>query len=438
MKLNTLVWGFEKASGEAILKKLASNPTFNVVKWISDCRDSDSVYEYFRCSLSADDDILAPDVYDYCFDRGINVFINMFSRHYQNYSWTYHDYMDAFNINLRKVARLLSQDTGLVIFSNIPHEGPDFLLYLLAKRKGIKTLFFYQSLFNNKFFITTNIEDFGTFANVPNQAEYQKVTIEKKHAEQYFYMKGIAPINYNTPEYGKYFKMLIKRSLPDLGIHLVKNNRFNIFVRCLNTATKEIALEKLDYVYFPLALQPELTTSAIGGIYNDQVLAVERLSQMLPAGWKILVKENPKQTDFQRGFLFFRRLSSLSNVQIVPIEYDTHLLTQHSKFVAVVTGTAGWEAIKGGKVALVFGNPWFKNLPGVISYHQNLTFSEVINHSFDHTQLEIGHAHLLQKCGTGIVDDVYKEQVKDFEINTNAERVVDSIVKVVCDKRTLW
>ena len=37
----------------------------------------------------------------------------------------------------------------LIIFGAFPHAGPDYILYHLAKKLGIKTLLFYQSIFPN-------------------------------------------------------------------------------------------------------------------------------------------------------------------------------------------------------------------------------------------------------------------------------------------------
>ena len=45
--------------------------------------------------------------------------------------------------------------------------------------------------------------------------------------------------------------------------------------------------KKRKYVYFPLHVQPEMTTDTLGGIYEDQLLALERLDRILPDDWCI-------------------------------------------------------------------------------------------------------------------------------------------------------
>ena len=69
-------------------------------------------------------------------------------------------------------------------------------------------------------------------------------------------------------------------------------------------------------MYFALQLQPEMTTSALGGPFKDQALAIETLARLLPPGVRILVKENPKQGAYQRGPMFFHRLARIPGVTV--------------------------------------------------------------------------------------------------------------------------
>ena len=39
-----------------------------------------------------------------------------------------------------------------------------------------------------------------------------------------------------------------------------------------------------EYVYFPLHLQPEMSTDTNGGMFTDQLLALEKLSRVMPDG----------------------------------------------------------------------------------------------------------------------------------------------------------
>jgi len=127
------------------------------------------------------------------------------------------------------------------------------------------------------------------------------------------------------------------------------------------------------FVYFPLHFQPERTTCPQGGIYADQILALETLAAALPSGWEIYVKEHPSQWWLRskesfssaryRGY--YNRLAKVPHVRLVPITTDTFDLTEKARTVAVVTGTAGWEGLLRGKRPLVFGIPWWRDCTGV-------------------------------------------------------------------------
>ena len=152
------------------------------------------------------------------------------------------------------------------------------------------------------------------------------------------------------------------------------------FIDKINNAEK--------YVYFPLHLQPEMTTDTLGGIYYDQLLAIEKLRNILPDDWYIYVKENPKQTAYMRGLRFFERLSQIKNVRLLNKDVNTYDIMQDCQFVATITGTAGWEAITGGKPALVFGLALYRYLSGVSIYHDGITVKEILENNIDIVKLE--------------------------------------------------
>ena len=123
-----------------------------------------------------------------------------------------------------------------------------------------------------------------------------------------------------------------------------------------------------------------MSTSTLGGNYSDQLLAIEHLSSILPDDSWIYVKENPKQTGAMRGPKFFDRLDRIPNLEFLPSYANTHDLIDNSDFVATVTGTVGWEAIRKGKNVLVFGMPWYRNLPGAIQFHQGITYGMILDY----------------------------------------------------------
>lgn len=128
------------------------------------------------------------------------------------------------------------------------------------------------------------------------------------------------------------------------------------------------------YIYLPLAYQPELSSSPEGGLFVEQLLMVDLLSQAAPPDWLVYVKEHPIQFTYSlgtnrsvRSHEFYDELMARPNVRLVPLETVPFALIDNARAVATVTGTSGWEAMVRGKPVLYFGYPWWQGCPG--SFH---------------------------------------------------------------------
>ena len=207
-------------------------------------------------------------------------------------------------------------------------------------------------------------------------------------------------------------------------------DHFDYYENLLRYEENPIDLEG-PFVYFPLQLQPEMTTSSLGGKFRDQALAIERLADLLPENVRILVKENPKQGTYMRGTMFYHRLARIPNVTILPSYANTHALMQRSQFVATITGTVGWEAVRAGKPALVFGAAWYRSLPGVVRYRDDLTYEEIVDLPIDHAALEATVGRLLARAHEGVVDRHYMKLVPGFDADANADRVAKTLLALM-------
>jgi len=129
-------------------------------------------------------------------------------------------------------------------------------------------------------------------------------------------------------------------------------------------------LHKDKYVYFPLHYQPERTVNPDGGVFFDYMFTLRILSESLPEGWKLYVKEHTSQFSYmlsgERGRTVqdYDEILKLHNTILIPSNADSRELIASSQAVATITGTAGWEAVILGKPILYFGYPWYQDCPG--------------------------------------------------------------------------
>jgi capsule polysaccharide export protein KpsC/LpsZ len=127
-------------------------------------------------------------------------------------------------------------------------------------------------------------------------------------------------------------------------------------------------------------------------------------------------------------------MKALPNIKLVPFEMNTYSLIQHSKFVATITGTAGWEAVSGGKSAVIFGQAWYTNFPGVFQYTETLDPYALANYEIDHDALEGAVSRLISRTGQGVLDpnfiatSAYKD---NFDGKKNVHTLAKSLAKII-------
>jgi len=132
---------------------------------------------------------------------------------------------------------------------------------------------------------------------------------------------------------------------------------------------KKVDLKK-DYIYFALHQSPERTTMPEGGIFFDQISAIKLLRKSVPKNIKIYVKEHPNQfwlkdstieTLYFKGIKFYKELKNINNLELLSNKIRSDEIIKNAICTATITGTSGWESIKAGKKAIVFGYPWYSS-----------------------------------------------------------------------------
>lgn len=139
--------------------------------------------------------------------------------------------------------------------------------------------------------------------------------------------------------------------------------------------TKEDELLNLKgpLCYLPLHMEPEATILMFSPWLRDQIELCRLVSQALPVGWKLLVKEN-RAMKGERPLKYYRKLRALPNVVLISPEVNSTDLNLASNITVTLTGTAALEAAILGKPSIALGRPPGLGilLTGDISAHLSL------------------------------------------------------------------
>lgn len=114
------------------------------------------------------------------------------------------------------------------------------------------------------------------------------------------------------------------------------------------------------FVYFPLHKELETNWIVTSPEYTSQQAAVMATAVALPAGVLLAIKENLVAVG-RRPAGFYRQLTDLKNVVLLPFEASSLDMQRDALITACLAGTAAIEAAIIGKPALVFGRHMIHN-----------------------------------------------------------------------------
>lgn len=236
---------------------------------------------------------------------------------------------------------------------------------------------------------------------------------------------------------GPLFAKKIKRP-----IQAKKVNRFfkKLYVRSEH-------LSSLNYAFFPLHTEPEITLSVYSKSYLNQIEAVRLLSHNLSVGVKLVVKEHPWEIG-KRSLNYYRKLADIPNVLLAGPELTSRELVLRARIITVIAGSIGLEALMLKKPVVALGRAPFNFMPTSMIRHvenpaligfetrdllENYQYDEhamlsyiaaVIKNSVpvDYYSILLGRAGAYRE-GPGLNEDSFKIERKN-QINRLAEYLI--------------
>ena len=318
-----------------------------------------------------------------------------------------------------------------VWFAHPPHLGVDNMLSLAAQKMGIRVIEFRQVPSIGKFKV--RVDDGGN--NVRWEQVPMKPWTRGAFEPNLFYMKkpkrralwrslvrgvreslvrlttgGWSAFAGTLHDWSARFERrnaisrLLERLDPRLSPWVRLRNVLHHRFKVNNAGLERIAdLEAVgDFVYFPLHLEPELNVHVLGRKFANQLDAIQAMAEVLPSGWNLLLKENPKQGYMHRGDAFYQRLRMLHGVRFVPDDTPSGRLIEQCRLVATIIGTAGYEAMLMGKSCIHFGDAWYEGLPGAYRFEQGIDVEAIARFRPDKADLDKGMNDLLSGLPDGL------------------------------------
>lgn len=132
------------------------------------------------------------------------------------------------------------------------------------------------------------------------------------------------------------------------------------YYRCVRTVPLE-KIEREKFIFFGFHKQPENSIDVHGRYYEDQTTVVNNLWRLLPAGWKLVLKEHTNAVG-DRSYSFYKNLLKYPNIILANEKINSKLLIEKSQLVVTVSGTMAYEAALMKKPSITFARVFFNRI----------------------------------------------------------------------------
>jgi hypothetical protein len=194
-----------------------------------------------------------------------------------------------------------------------------------------------------------------------------------------------------------------------------------------------------DFAFFPMHLEPEMSIYLFAPFYTDQLWLIKQIARSLPITYKLYVKEHPAMFGY-RTRRFYKELKKIPNLKLIRPSVESFPLIKNAKLIVTINSTAGWEGVLLKKPVITFGNTFYNKLPMVkkclaVENLPNIVKEQLEN--FQHNDREL----------IDLIAAIYKEsadlnlvQIWDIEGGSNMkkkEREFASFVDFMASKLNL-
>lgn len=284
-----------------------------------------------------------------------------------------------------------------MLFQATPHNLPNWVLAKTAQVAGIKVKLIQTSPLPWRFWVVEGLDEQNPVFPESAAVSVDEIDLIDKYI-------SLNQRDYKTalPEYekkrldsrkGKYWSW--KKEFKDIIKHLPK--ALTIYSKRKNyrlyNSLAEYPADNQKYIAFFLHYQPERTSMPEAYHYSNQWLIIKKIAANLPDGIILYVKEHPSVfiNNFDvryRNEAFYKDISKLRNVQLIPLDCDTFDMIDKAKAIVTITGTVGVQALIRNIPVIAFGTASYRNLKNVYVDKNDMDFQKVLNQVLNSKPLE--------------------------------------------------